>query len=100
MRAHFDPNKRVVIQVDACPSGLGGVLLEDEVPVLYVSRTLTEVERRYSQIELEFLGLVFALNKFKLYLHGTKVEVQTDHKPILGLIKNQLISCQIVCKDG
>ena len=85
-RAHFDPTKRITIQTDACGRGLGGVLLQDGHPVLYVSRTLTDTEERYSQLEREFLGIVFTLNKLKLYLLGTEFEVQTDHLPILGLL--------------
>jgi len=89
-RAHFDPEKKIVIQTDACNLGLGAVLLQEGVPVVYVSRTLTDVEKRYSQIELEFLGLVFALNKLKLYVLGAEVDIQTDHLPILGLLRKPI----------
>jgi len=60
-RDNFDVTKPVVVQTDACALGLGAVLLQDGKPVIFASRTLTMVESRYSQIEREFLGIVFAL---------------------------------------
>lgn len=41
--------------------GLGAVLLQKGRPVIYVSRTLTPAEERYSNIERELLGVVFAI---------------------------------------
>jgi bacterioferritin-associated ferredoxin len=60
--SHFDPSVETQLKVDASPFGLGAVLLQgsegDERPVAYASRTLTDVERRYSQTEKEALAVV------------------------------------------
>jgi len=50
--------------------------------VAYASRSLTEVERRYSQTEKEALGLVWACEGFHVYLYGIQFELLTDHKPL------------------
>ena len=85
-RAFFDPQAEIVIQCDASPYGLGCVLLQRGKPILFASRTTTKAERNYSQLEREFLSVVFALHRFRLYLIGTVCTVQTDHRPILGII--------------
>ena len=49
--AYFNPEH--IIQTDASLKGLGAVLLEEGRPVIYVPRTLTLAEERYSNIERE-----------------------------------------------
>jgi hypothetical protein len=51
--AYYDPEKESVIQSDASMHGLGCVLLQDGKPVCYASRSLTDTESRYSNIERE-----------------------------------------------
>ena len=48
----------------------------------YASRTLTDVERRYSQTEKEALALVWSCERFHQYLLGRKFALITDHKPL------------------
>ena len=48
--------------------------------ISYASRNLSDVERRYSQTEKEALALVWACERFNLYVFGRKFELETDHK--------------------
>lgn len=84
--AFFDPNCTTRVVADAGPAGLGAVLcqVQDEVErvVAYGHRSLTEVERRYSQTEKEALSLVWACEHFMMYLLGIQFELVTDHKPL------------------
>ena len=50
--------------------------------VAYASRSLTDVERRYSQTEREALGLVWGCERFHVYLYGVDLTLLTDHKPL------------------
>ena len=84
--AYFDPTAPTQVIADASPVGLGAVLVQrhDGIhrPIAYASRTLTPVERRYSQTEKEALGLVWACERFHHYIFGMPFELLTDHKPL------------------
>ena len=84
--AYFDKEAETVIITDASPVGLCAVLLQEQQGVLkavsYASRCLTDVERRYSQTEKEALSIVWACERFHVYLYGIKFNVLSDHKPL------------------
>ena len=84
--AYFRNECRTRIVADAGPTGIGAVLtqLQDGMwrVVSYASRNLTDVERRYSQTEKEGLALVWACERFQLYVFGREFELETDHKPL------------------
>ncbi|KAM1157115.1 hypothetical protein ACFX2B_027529 [Malus domestica] len=52
----------------------------------YASRTLNEAQLNYSTTEKELLTVVFALDKFRSYLLGTKVIVYSDHAALKYLL--------------
>ena len=66
------------------------MLLQDNKPVAFASRSLTECEKRYAQIEKEMLAVVFGLEHFYYYVYGRLVTVETDHKPLESIIQKPL----------
>jgi hypothetical protein len=78
---HYDPKRPVKIMTDASPYGVAAVLIQEK-PVAYASRTLNEHERNYSQLDKEALGIIFALQKFHMYLYGRHFTILTDNKPV------------------
>ena len=47
--------------------------------ITYASKTLTRAQLNYAMIEKELLAVVFAINKVRPYLVGTKVIIYTNH---------------------
>lgn len=52
------------------------------------SCSLTDTERRYATIEQEALGVVWACKRFRNYIIGLTVYIQTDHKPLIPLLND------------
>ena len=95
--AYYDPKLRTELNVDASNVGLGAVFCQyDEVNpevskqvVMYASRTLSDVESRYSQVELEALAVVWACERFHLYLIGSQFDIVTDNKAVQLIYGNE-----------
>lgn len=65
--------------------------MQGNKPVAYASKSLTQTERAYAQIEKELLAIVFACRKFHHMLYGRKnVLVETDHMPLVSIIGKPL----------
>jgi len=83
---YYDKTAPTKVIVDASPVGLGAVLVQiqngENRVISYASRSLTDVERRYSQTEKEGLSVVWALERFHPWLYGIEFELLTDHKPL------------------
>ncbi|XP_071054976.1 uncharacterized protein [Onthophagus taurus] len=85
---HFNPDLELKLTVDASSVGIGAVLSHRfpsgiEKPIAFVSRTLTDAEKNYSQIEREGSAIIYGVTKFNQYLCGYKFTLVTDHKPLL-----------------
>ncbi|XP_055699602.1 uncharacterized protein K02A2.6-like [Phlebotomus papatasi] len=96
----FRNDRRTRVIADASPMGLGAVLVqfEDETEkrpliIAYASKSLTPTERRYCQTEREALALVWAVERFHIYLTGREFELETDHKPLEVIFKPTTKPC-------
>ncbi|KAM1771992.1 hypothetical protein ACFX11_046742 [Malus domestica] len=78
------------LMCDASDYAVGAVLGQrvNKVPhvIYYASRTLNDAQLNYSTTEKEFLAVVFALEKFRSYLIGTKIIVFSDHAALKYLL--------------
>ncbi len=83
----------VVLSVDASPIGVGAVLLQLGQPIEFASRTLTDTQQRYAQIEKELLAVQFGLKHFHQYVYDQTVMIESDHKQLLGMLKKSIASC-------
>ncbi|XP_070012959.1 uncharacterized protein [Nicotiana sylvestris] len=58
-------------------------------PIYYTSRTLSGAQLNYTVTEKEMLVVVFAFDKFRSYLIGSKVIVYIDHAALRYLIEKK-----------
>lgn len=83
---YYDPKDRTLLVTDASGVGLGAVLLQfknNQPRVIgYASKSLSETEKKYPPIEKEDLGIVWGVERFRIYLLGIHFELETDHRPL------------------
>ena len=93
---HFDPKLPVIVLTDASRLfGLGyamGHMVDGRFRLVTCgSKSLTPTQQRYSTIELECLGVHFAVSKCSFYLKGCEsFTVATDHRPLEGVFKKDI----------
>ena len=88
--AYYDPKKTTVLQTDASINGLGACLLQDEKPVYFASKALTEAQQGYIAIELESLAVAWVMEKFHHFLYGNQFILETDQKPLETILARSL----------
>ena len=92
--AQYSNTAETKVAADASPYGLGAVLNQQQTdgswrPVTYISRGLTDTEKRYAQIEKEALAATWACERLASYLLGLHFTLQTDHKPLVPLLSTR-----------
>ena len=70
------------LQCDASLKGLGACIIQDGQPIAFASKSLTDTETCYANIERELLAILYGCEKFHTYLYGRTSIVETDHKPL------------------
>ena len=62
---------------------MGAVITQQNRPIAFFSRKLSETQQKYSVTEIELLAIVETLKEFKGMLWGQKIKVYTDHKNLI-----------------
>lgn len=83
----------IYLTVDAGPTGIGWMLGQEDsegvrLPAKFGAKTLSEPQRAYGQTKRELFGLRTALREERESILGAKVVVETDCKPLLGMLAN------------
>jgi ribonuclease HI len=97
---HLDGNLPYIINTDASAKAIGAVLLQRDREgntniVSTASRVLTPTEQRYTTCEQELLGIIFALEKFRIYIYGHKIILYTDNKSLTFLNRCAITSNRV-----
>ena len=63
---------------------MGAVLYESglEKPIEFTSRSLTDAEKGYSQLDREAVAILFGVKKFNQFLYRRHFTLVTDNKPL------------------
>ncbi|XLT67186.1 hypothetical protein HN873_023625, partial [Arachis hypogaea] len=81
------------LMCDASDHAIGAVLGQRHNKLLhviyYASRVLNDAQKNYTTTEKELLAVVYAIDKFRSYLVGSKVIVYTDHAALKYLLTKQ-----------
>ena len=97
--ALYNPKAKTKVSADASSFGLSAVLLKQDDrgwhPVAFASRSLSEVEQRYAQIEKEALATIWSCEKFAacLVYIGEIFSIKTDHEPLVPLLSTKHLEC-------
>ena len=86
----FNPEKQIVLSVDASKNGLGTICLQDNSPVAFASLLMTETQGKYTLIQKELSAVVFACTKYHDFIYGNNAATETDHKTIITIVKKPL----------
>lgn len=87
--SHPDWNQPFKLNVDASNVAVGAVLSQNNGPIAYYSRTLSNSERNYSATDREFVALIAAVKHFRTFLYGHSFTVFTDHQPLLAMVRSK-----------
>lgn len=86
----FDPKEPLILECDASQNGIGCSLWQRDRPIAYASKSLTQSEKLYANIERELLAIVFGCKRFHQLTYGRHVTVHSDHRPIAAIMKKPL----------
>jgi hypothetical protein len=89
-----DYSKPFVVQTDASDVGIGAVLLQDNQPISFYSRKLSDAEINYAVYDKELLAIVAAFTHWRHHLVGASVPitVQSDHQNLRYFATKQILN--------
>ena len=89
---YYETGQDTKLLVDAGPNGLGLALTQKKPQrwkaIECAGRSLTDVEKRYLQIDREALPIRWACKRCYKYLIGSSFVIETDHQPLIPLFNN------------
>jgi len=98
----IQPDERLpyIIHTDASSKAIGAVLMQKDSEgsvniVSTASRVKHSAEKRYTTCEQELLTVVYALEKFRVYVYGNKIFVNTDNRALIFLQKCAITSNRV-----
>ena len=92
--AHYNGYKDNIVTSDACNTGIGIALWQRQnngelKPIAFASRYLylNDRDKTYSVGKLEFLAVVWGLERFRCHIYGKYVQLFSDHQALEPLLK-------------
>lgn len=77
--------------MDDSSYAVGAVLLQNEKPVAYSSKSLSKTQQGYSQLDKDALAISIGCTKFHEYeWDSANLKIETDHKPLESIFRKPL----------
>jgi len=85
-----DHTRQLSLFVDASEIAVGAALTQCDHqgrfrPIAFASSKLTQTQQRWSTIEREAYASLWALQKYKYWIFGTRIVLYSDHNPVTFL---------------
>ena len=84
---------------DASNGAVGAVLAQDyngqECVIQYLSHQLNAGQQKWPTIEQEAYAIVYAINKLRHLLYGSKFVIHCDHKPLKTLFTSEMKNARV-----
>jgi hypothetical protein len=86
---------------DSSEWAVGAVLTQSDSqgvdrPISFISQKLSATQRRWATIEKEAYAIIWALNKLKEIIIGSKIIIYTDHNPLTYLTESTAKSAKLI----
>ncbi|PNY00055.1 Ty3/gypsy retrotransposon protein [Trifolium pratense] len=85
-----DFSKKFIVETDASGKGIGAVLMQNQHPIAYISKSLGPKQQAMSVYERELLAIVYAVQKWGSYLSHAPFIIKTDQKSIKHMLDQKL----------
>ena len=81
------PGQGYTLETDASKLAMGGVLRQRGRLIAIYSKKLNTAQQKYSAHDKEALAIYKFLKYFRYYILGDRVNLLTDHKPLVNLME-------------
>ena len=84
-------NLETIVETDASNYGIGAYMYQKrkdsdtQIPIAFISKSLSSVEQRWSTIEKEQYAIFYSLKQWEHLLKGRPFILRTDHKNLLQM---------------
>lgn len=84
---YYNPELPLVLATDASKYAVGAVLSHrfpdgTERPIQFASQMLSEVQKKYAQVDKEAYAIIFGVKKFHQFIYGRRFKLITDCQPL------------------
>ena len=88
---YYDPSSHNTLQTDSSKKGLRAILIQNETPIYFASRTISPTECNYQNLACETFITIWGMEKFHYCLYGNKFRLETDQKPLVSIYWKHLV---------
>ena len=88
--ALLDFAKTFIVETDSSNGGIWAILMQENHPISFISRSLGPKWQQLSVYEKELLAVVFAVQKWQQYLTGQQFIIKIDQKSLKWLLEQKI----------